>query len=438
MIATRPKHDFRVRGACKSAFLSRSSEVLVSGPAGTGKSRAILEKIHLMAMMNPNSRYLIVRKTHASMANSAMVTWQKEVIVEALLSGEVTYFGGSAREQGYYYKNGSFVGTAGMDKNSKIMSSQYDVIYVQEAIELTEDDWEALTTRLRNGVVSFQQIIGDTNPAEPTHWLKRRSEDGRLLMLYSTHTDNPRWYEDGILTADGAAYIERLGNNTGVRRARFLEGKWVAAEGIIYEDFDPNVHLKYRFDIPQAWTRWWSVDFGFTHPFVLQCWAEDPDGRLYLYREIYQTKGLVENHAKNILAIVAPGGKWIEPRPRAIVTDHDAEGRGTLEKYLGMHTVAAHKAVTEGIQAVQARLKVAADGKPRLCVLRDSVVHRDPMQVESKKPASTEEEFSGYVWQDNKEAPVKEADDGMDAMRYIVAHRDLKAHGQPFRGMVGR
>jgi hypothetical protein len=39
----------------------------------------------------------------------------------------------------------------GMDKPTKIMSSEYDFIYVQEAIELTETDWENLTTRLRNG-----------------------------------------------------------------------------------------------------------------------------------------------------------------------------------------------------------------------------------------------------------------------------------------------
>ena len=55
----------------------------------------------------------------------------------------------------------------------EIMSSEYDVIYVQEATELVEDDWEALTTRLRNGKVTFQQLMADCNPGPPQHWLNR-------------------------------------------------------------------------------------------------------------------------------------------------------------------------------------------------------------------------------------------------------------------------
>ena len=63
------------------------------------------------------------------------------------------------------------------------MSTEYDMIYVQEATELTEDDWEALTTRLRNGRAPIQQLIADCNPAEPTHWLKARCDSGQTRML---------------------------------------------------------------------------------------------------------------------------------------------------------------------------------------------------------------------------------------------------------------
>jgi len=110
------RHWYEPRGACRDAFLSRASEVLVSGPAGTGKSRALLEKIHIMAMLNPGFRGLLVRKTQASLQSSALVTWRKFVTVEALLASDVEYYGGSAREQGYYYRNGSVVVTGGMDK----------------------------------------------------------------------------------------------------------------------------------------------------------------------------------------------------------------------------------------------------------------------------------------------------------------------------------
>src|SRR3546814_17992160 len=73
---------------------------------------------------------------------------------------------------------------------------------------------------------------------------------------------------------------------TGVQRQRLLDGRWVAAEGIIWPEFDPAVHLVDRFDIPDDWTRYWTVDFGYIHPFVAQGWAVDPDGVLYRYRDL--------------------------------------------------------------------------------------------------------------------------------------------------------
>ena len=68
----------------------------------------------------------------------------------------------------------------------------------------------------------------------------------------------------------------------------------------------------------------------------------------------------------------------------------------------------------------------AGDGKPRLCFLRDSLVERDADLADRKKPACTEEEMESYVWDANKEKPVKEADHGLDGCRYMIAHRDLQ------------
>lgn len=171
------------------------------------------------------------------------------------------------------------------------------------------------------------------------------------------------------------------------------------------------------------------MDFGFTNPFVLQRWAEDPDGRLYLYAEIYRTRRLVEDHARDVLAEVAPNGRWVEPKPRAIVCDHDAEDRATLERHLGLGTVPAHKTVSDGIQAVQARIRPAGDGRPRLFIARDACARRDPELVDAKLPACTAEEIGGYVWADGKkkEQPVKDNDHGLDCVRYLTAERDLAA-----------
>src|SRR6188768_150195 len=333
-------HTFKPRGIYKQILEDRSEQVLVGGPAGTGKSRTILEKIHFMCLLNPGMKALIIRKVQKSLSASALATLEKDVIAEALADGTVHWYGGSgSKPAAYIYSNGATIAIGGMDNPVKVMSTEYDLIYAQEAVELNEEDWESLASRLRNGVVSFQQLIGDTNPEAPTHWLKMRCDSG-LTKLYETrHTDNPRYYfDDGTPTPEGKAYVEGiLSNLTGLRYARLYQGLWAGAEGIIYDTFDSNVHLIDSFDIPTDWDRYWSIDFGVTNPTVVQHWAEDPDGRLYLYREFYMTGKTADEHARIVLDYVTDAdGKWIEPKPKAITADHDGQGRPLFERVIGI------------------------------------------------------------------------------------------------------
>lgn len=430
-VATKPlEHVYSPRGACLALFKARGAEVLLSGPAGTGKSRACLEKLHAVALANPGMRGLIVRKTAASLTSSVLVTWKRDVIPEAVRGKAVSFYGGSAEEPPQYrYANGSVVAVGGMDKASKVLSTEYDTVYVQEATELTLEDWETLTTRVRNGVVSFQQVIADCNPDTASHWLKHRCDIGNTVMLSSVHTDNPRLFDETedefVLTSYGSAYMSRLEALSGVRRERLLLGRWVSAEGVIWDGFDSSVHVVDPFEVPAGWERFWSIDFGFTNPFVLQCWAEDPDGRLYLYRELYRTGLTVDDHASRILEVVAPGGRWVEPKPRLVTSDHDPEGQEVFRRSTGLHVVSANKNVVQGLQAVARRFKVAGDGKPRLFLMRGCTVDVDKDLEQRLRPTSTVQEVPGYVWDTSeKERPVKEDDHGCDAMRYVCMLRD--------------
>jgi phage terminase large subunit len=420
---------YRPRGAAKAVFSRRDPEVVLSGPAGTGKTYAALHKVHLCALKYGGMRGLMVRKTHAALSGTALVTYQQRVL--HTLDG-VEFYGGSAAEPPQFrYPNGSRLMIGGLDNPKKIMSGEYDLIYVNEAAEATENDWESLTTRLRHGRMPYQQLVGDCNPDMPTHWLKRRADAGKTAMLESRHEDNPALFDDaGQPTEYGAAYMAKLDALTGVRYLRLRKGIWAAAEGLVYDGWDRAIHLIDRFSVPASWRRYWVVDFGFTHPFVWQEWAEDPDGRLYRLREIYRTQRLVEDHARHIKEITRD-----LPRPVSIICDHDAEDRATLEKHLGMTTKAARKDVSPGIQAVASRLKVAGDGKPRLFLVRDALVERDPYLAESAQPTCAEEEVEGYIWnvaggRNKGEEPVKERDHGMDCVRYMAAELDLGKHAR--------
>lgn len=91
-----------------------------------------------------------------------------------------------------------------------------------------------------------------------------------------------------------------------------------------------------------------------------------------------------------------------------------------------MPTKLANKDVNTGIQVTQRRFRIAEDGKPRIFFVRGACTERDPELVDAKRATCTIDEIPGYIWKDKgKEEPVKVEDDGMDGMRYLVAHKDL-------------
>ncbi len=403
---------YQPRGAARDLFHCRAGEVLIEGPAGTGKTRAVLEKMHYCAYRYPGMRGLFVRKSRTSCTQSILVTFEQDVVEvgAGILRGpDRTY------RVSYRYDNGSEIVIGGMDDSDRIMSSEYDLIGVFEATELFEADFEKLKSRLRHGMLPYQQIIADCNPQAPTHWMNQRAGTDKMTRLLSRHEDNPK------VTAE---YLELLNGLTGVRRERLYLGRWVAAEGVVYPEFDRRLHVIERFPVPTDWRRFRAVDFGFTNPFVCQWWAVDPDGRLYLYREIYTTRRTVNDHAPLITRLSAGDGQ-IE----ATVSDHDAEDRETLHQ-LGIQTLAARKEIMPGLQAVGNRLRCSGDGRPRLFLFADALVERDEALAAARKPICTLDEFDCYIWPKSadgrpiKEVPVKEHDHGLDALRYMVRHLD--------------
>jgi hypothetical protein len=91
----------------------------------------------------------------------------------------------------------------------------------------------------------------------------------------------------------------------------------------------------------------------------------------------------------------------------------------------GLNAVKATNAIAPGINNVQARLKVAGDGRPRLYVYEFALQERDAAREAAHKPFCLEQEIDGYSWPASKDgAPVKEVpikinDHAMDALRYM-------------------
>lgn len=433
-------------GAARELWRCKDPEILIEGPQGTGKTLAILHKINALCFRFPGVRILIVRKTRESMTESVLADLEANVLKDDSAYPDFKSRQRSHRRE-YTYPNGSQIVVRGMEDPNEIKSTNFDIVAAFEATELSEVDWEYLQGRLRNGRMPYQQGICDCNPDRPSHWLNVRAErdyvvpdelkgylpepapgQKQMTRLRSRHEDNPRLYDHKAerWTDQGAQYLAKLAGMSGAQRERFYKGKWAASEGLVY-DFDPSAHiLDYTPSfkrIPEAWKKYRAIDFGFTNPFVCLWVAEDPDGRLIVYRQLYRTQVLVEDHAKRIAELSA-GEKY-----EATLADHDAEDRATLNKY-GVKTKRAYKKIKTGIEAVEKRLRKAGDGKPRLFVMRDSLVDRDKDWAEAGHPTSIVDEFDGYVWPKgsdgklNKEEPVDLNNHALDAIRYCVAEVD--------------
>lgn len=419
----------------REVMAARDPVLLVCGPVGTGKTRTALERVRQCCLKYPGCRWLLARSTRRALTQSGLVTWEEKVVVPGDLVPDRIRRDGRGE---YRFPNGSVVVVAGLDDPVKVRSAEYDGAFILEATEVVRDAAEEVAGRLRNGVMPYQQLIMDCNPGPPTHWLKQDSDAGRIRRIDTRLTDNPRYFdpERKAWTPAGEQYRALLERTlTGTRRLRLLDGLWAQSEGVVYDGWDARVHVLPNGThpapdpIPPHWPRYWAVDFGFTNPLAWLWVAEDPDGRLYLYREVYQTGRLVKDVAEWAVKLSAG-----EPRPAAIVTDHDPEAIAQIERVTGYRCTPADKADRRGgIQQVADRLKVQADGRPRLYVLRDALAHDpDPKLVAEARPVGFASEVEGYVWNPSLtrgEEPLKLNDHSCDALRYLCAFLDGRPTG---------
>jgi len=219
-------------------------DLLVVGAAGTGKTYSILRVLHCLARDYRGLRILICRGARASLTQSVLVTYEQEILPS---DGMESIARGAQRRtrQSYIYPKGSEIALGGLDDPDKILSSAWDVIYVNEAIETDEETWETLQSRLnRPGRPSrLGYLIADTNPGDPGHWLKQRADKGLTKLWDTSFKANPGLYRDGKWTDAGRKYVATLDRLTGSRKKRLRYGLWAAGEGAWFDGFDADKHV---------------------------------------------------------------------------------------------------------------------------------------------------------------------------------------------------
>ena len=235
------------------------------------------------------------------------------------------------------------------------------------------------------------------NPEGPQHWFYQewvlRARERRALRLHFTMADNP------ALSPRIRERYERA--YTGVFYRRFVLGEWTAAQGLIYDFFDPDRDAaEAPADLEGPWRI--SVDYGTSNPASFGLWGRK-DGVWYRVEEFYydshragrqRTDGEYADDLEHLAA-----GRAIQ----RVIVDPSAASFIELLRRRGFSVVKADNTVADGIRVTADYLR---RGRIRICrgcrdCLREMVL---------------------YCWEDRggRDAPRKEHDHAMDEMRYFA------------------
>ena len=317
-----------LRGANAAAFTCTDPEILLEGRAGTGKSIGWLTKAHHVANSYPNSRQLILRAYRANLTESVIPTFEDKVLgpTHPLIARGLS----RRNRHSYRYPNGSEIVLAGLDKPGKTFSTEWDRVYVNEGTEVPKESVELLSRSLRNFKTPYHQILIDCNPGSPAHWLNERAtpasdklrdigdrrsyerlqkfnhgpQSGTMRRLIGCHQDNPFYFDirQWEWTLAGKEYVARLGKMSGHNLQRMLRGRWVAADGVVYPEFDEVRHIVTDFPVPREWPIYVGIDPGYDHPCAILWIAIAWDGTYYVIDELYRGGLGVAKHAQDIHA----------------------------------------------------------------------------------------------------------------------------------------
>ncbi|MCQ2507248.1 MAG: PBSX family phage terminase large subunit [Dorea sp.] len=240
------------------------------------------------------------------------------------------------------------------------------------------------------------------NPAGPMHWFKQKwinmAWAKNLLYLHFTMVDNFSLSEK-IRKRYESMY-------SGVFYQRYINGLWVAAEGLIYDMFNAAKHI-FTDAIETVGSYFVSCDFGIQNATVFQLWRKEKNGDRWLMLDELRYSGRENRKQKTVAQLVSDLKDWLHGiMPEKIIVDPSATALIAELRQAGYEVKKALNDVLEGISDVATALQMGLIGIAKRC-------------------KACIEEFGVYSWDEKKadrgeDAPIKEHDHSMDALRYFV------------------
>jgi len=290
----------------KDAYLSQSRYLILFGGSGSGKSVFASQKVLLRVLSEPNHRILVLRKVGVNMRESVFKRLKNE-ISEMGLSNEFDIL--STTMSFTHRGTGSEIILSGVDDVEKLKSiEKITSVWVEEATELSELEFDQIDLRLRGETPFYKQIILSFNPIDDRHWLKKRFFDNppaNAFVLKTTFKDNAFIDEEYRRVLEQKAAL-----SPNLYRIYYL-GEWGREdiESPYCINFKPEKHVsdlaQFRPDLPVIF----SLDFN-VEPFVCiaaHIWVDVKGPHCHIFDEVVIEKnGDVYKMCDRLIDIFGP------------------------------------------------------------------------------------------------------------------------------------
>lgn len=368
----------KINKAYEPALLWQGRYLDLYGGAGSGKSVFAAQKVAIRAMSTQGHRFLVARKIARTIRASCFALIREQV---AMMGIPVEI---NKTEMTITFPNGSEIMHTGLDDVEKLKSIHgVTGIWIEEATELTIDDYTQLNIRMRGETPDYKQIIATYNPIDTFHWIKTHHHDRtdpERLLLKTTFKDN------AFIDADYRSVLTSIADEN--YRRIYAQGEWgLPSQGLIY------THWKTGTPPIQADDTVYGLDFGYNNPSALVR-VDIKDADNYVTEELYRSHMTTPDIIEAIKPIVGR---------HTVYCDAAEPDRIDELRKAGIRARPAKKDVSLGIDHVKRNHLYICGESPNLL-----------------------KEIRVYKWRDGNDGnpkdrePLKFMDHAMDAMRYAI------------------
>ncbi len=252
-------------------------------------------------------------------------------------------------------------------------------------------------------------IFGTMTPLKGLTWVYdeielNQSNNPEVWCEYMQWSDNP------YLDKREVKAMESVVSKEEQQSRRF--GKFSTGEGLVYPEFDQNVHVIDPFDVPKEWQSNISIDPGLNNPTSCHFYAVDYDGVIYVVGEHYEAKQSIDSHVEKIFEI-ANRLNW----------KRDSQGRleALIDSAANQRTLASERSVAElfAQKGILVNTNVNKDLYSGIQRIKSLFEQKPPRIYIFKNCVNLIKELKNYWWGAN-DRPKKVDDHALDELRYFV------------------